>query len=140
MSTSTDALLFYGICWDEEGHTWPWNREDDDDDADQLFDDDLDDEEREEKYELHFGTHCLASNPMGFAAIPSTFVRSNRGYPVRIDEKSEDRDHLPTAPKNPLKDWNAKLKTFCEDYGYDFDELVEAGRVGWFICSDADID
>jgi hypothetical protein len=161
MSVSTDALFFYGICWDEEGHVWPWEREGDDDLLEKVLDDDedsdegridaeddenrvsdgLDDETRSEKYGLQIGTHCLASCPMGYVAIPSTFARAWRGGPVKIDEEGDgDRTSLPADPANPVREWNKLLKKFCKDYGYDFDDLMDNGKIGWFLCSDSDMD
>ena len=29
MGVSTDAIAFYGICFDEEDHVWPWQQDED---------------------------------------------------------------------------------------------------------------
>jgi hypothetical protein len=130
MSTSTDALFFYGICWNEEDHVWPWEGEEDGDenvDPDEILAD-LDLEDR-----LTIGTHCMATCPMGYVAIADTMSIANRGYPRRVDEALRNLD-----PEVWAEETAVHLRKFCDAVGYDFDALVKDGRVGWWVCSDTD--
>lgn len=122
MGQATNAVFFYGICWDEEDHLWPWEDTDDENadhptteewlDAHGLLDD------------IDLGVHCSESCRMGYAAVRDTVVEAARGYPRQVTPSDGDRGPL-----------NTYLIKFCEAAGYDFDELARAGKVGWWICS-----
>lgn len=150
MSTSTDALHFYGVCLpddpDDDGeNAWPW-------DADPARfpciqrDASGDCRTPEGEYTtaedavvaaaglagvILVETHCSRAYPMGIIAIEPTFRRAWRGYPVR----------LPDAPPDDatLEQWRTSLRAFCAFVGYDFDQLARDGRVGWWLCSDTDL-
>lgn len=128
MGVSNDAYLIFGICWDEEDHQWPW--ESDEDDEDNVASEDeimaaL--EARGLPFGVEVGTHCSANCPMGYVATRSWMAL--RGYPVKLDLSDPDFT-------DPVDEDLTVLRAFCEEAGYDFDDLLIQGRVGWFLFSD----
>lgn len=144
MSVSTNAYLFYGICWDKEDHIWPWRS----DDWDDIVTSPLEIEQRAKEEEtddewlarvlptladkVTIGEHCMRSCSMGYVAIPTTHERAWRGYPKKLQLASGLTDD---AEREMEEDWRRTLRGFCEAVGYDFDVLDKAGKVGWFLCS-----
>lgn len=137
MGTSTDAILFYGYVWDDEGTDRPWITGDDDDD-----DDDDDEEDWQERYAAargvtrpsesyaevldhasrsfcEVGTHCSDSCPMGYVAVKASMRVARRGYPQTVSE-------LEVGPS-----WADELRTFCADLGIP----VDGKEPAWWLVS-----
>ncbi len=135
MSTSTNAYLFYGICWDEEDHWWPWHPEFGSLPEEQRADEEeLDDDWLKRNLtsasELTIGEHCMQSCPMGFVAIRKTYEHAWRGYPNKLDLRS-----AVLHAREEEANWRTTLRGFCYAVGYDFEQLDRDGKVGWFLCS-----
>ncbi len=124
MSTSTDAILFYGYVWTDK-ESPPWSRDDDDDD-----DEDADDryarlagftDEWTEGDDGYFDRrvkvlanakckivmHCSDSCVMYGVAVKGTATTAWRGYPKKIDPDK-------MAPK---PEWADALRSYCEHMG-----------------------
>lgn len=134
MSISTDAYLFYGLCWDYEDHFWPWQLDDEGfplGDYEDAWDwADAHPEAGVATYTndgpLMIGTHCSTGCRMGYVAVSSTKIRAARGYPEKVTSLA-----IPEGAEE-------QLRAFCAAAGYDFAALVEEGRLGWWLCSDTD--
>lgn len=148
MGTSTDAILFYGICWDEEDHRWnwrPWVSFDMDDEevaeasplpvADRIDPDDDETTDQEWVDErvtgVTVGEHCCASAPMGFVAITESVTEASRGNPVRVG----GMDRSEAAQEDDAESWERALREFCRVAYYDYDGLMREGKIGWFLVS-----
>lgn len=142
--SSTDAILFYGICWDEEDHRWNWRPyiHPDMDDAEvaeaspipvseriEEGDDETPDQEwvDDRVPGLIVGEHCCASSPMGYIAIAESEQVASRGYPARVGNVD-----LPDLVRMGYED---TLRKFCEVAHYDYGALMRAGKIGWFLVS-----
>lgn len=131
MSTSTDAILFYGYVWDEEDKPSPWTT---------GVDDDRDEEDWKTRYGRLKGidpedwraldaiaetspclvdTHCMATCPMAYVAVRASLTISCRGFPSEI---------LSLAVE-PV--WPEQLATFCQDLGID----VSGKKAAWWLVS-----
>lgn len=135
MGTSTDAYLFFGICWGEEDHVWAWNLDEEGcpkEDADEWVDDDTWMEENLPglKDEILLLTHCSDRAPMGLAALAPSWKCAHRGHPERIEPS------FLQIPEEVMTGWLQMLETFCARAGYDFALLQQEGQVGWFLASD----
>lgn len=145
MSESTNALLFYGVCFDEEDHIWPWRQPPEDEDkpgglsSEQRADEDETVDEWMARVlpwsdDIEIGEHCCASSPMGYIAIASTSKLAWRGCPVDVSPLFSDG-----LTDDAQRDWkleqDRKLRDFCEAVGYDFAALVREKKVGWWLCS-----
>jgi hypothetical protein len=64
---------------------------------------------------------------MGYVAISASLSAASRGYPQRVGRVKASQD--------AALSWDIDLRRFCELVGYDFDQLVTEGKVGWFLCS-----
>lgn len=145
MGSSTDAILFYGICWDAEDHQWNWRPYIDPDmDASEVAeasplpvkerispdDEDTTDQEWVDQNVgagLHVGEHCCGSAPMGYVAVSESHHYAWRGAPNRMD---------PTGiHDNVSVEWLTLIRAFCLIAHYDYDELVREGKIGWFLVS-----
>ena len=139
MGTSTNAILFYGICWDEEDHIWPWAvrygtlpkemraRLDSEGDAES---DEAWLERNLPGSGLEIGEHCMASCKMGYVAVSSTSALAWRGGLKKLDLVASAHQEYTQEQV-----WRQKLADFCAVAGYDFDHLDRMGRVGWFLCA-----
>ncbi len=123
MGTSTDAILFYGYCWDEEARS-PWEIG-----KDEPSDDD---EYWEDRYAqasglngpaepslCTVGHHCSGDAPMPYVAIRSSEIRSWRGH-------MNDVKSLAVDPK-----WDATLAEFCRVLDIDVSDMKPA----WWLVS-----
>lgn len=114
MSTSTDAILFYGYCWDDQVDFWP-------------DDEETDWEERyanlagPDKPFCTIGRHCSGDYPMPYVAVGKTVMRAWRGEPRSIDT---DLHSIPLS-------WRDELDKFCALMGID----VSDKHPGWFLVS-----
>ncbi len=136
MGTSTDAILFYGYCWDEESDK-PWliglDGEDDYPDEDWIdryirvkglaVDDRVD---WSKMHELALGsgcqvsTHCSHDCPMPFVAVTASVTKSHRGHMREVKSIAVD----------PA--WRRMLTEFCGTLGIKTDKL----RAAWWLVSD----
>jgi hypothetical protein len=134
MGVSTDAILFYGYCWDDESSS-PWASDDDDD---------IDDEERWELWEERYarlkgcdpstdpydfsrvspcetGSHCSDTCSMPYVAVRASVTIANRGYKQQVSSLKVGRS------------WNKELVAFCKLMG------IKRGRrkAAWWLVSNA---
>jgi hypothetical protein len=138
MGTSTDAILFYGYCWDQEAH-WPWmiDRDDQDDHPDEDWMEryvrakgmivdgpNRTDWSRMRELTLASGcevsTHCSSECPMPLVAVSASLIRSYRGRMNEVKELAVD----PT--------WDGLLAEFCATLGIRTNGL----RAAWWLVSD----
>jgi hypothetical protein len=109
MSTSTDAMLFYGYVWTDE-ESPPWSSDDESGD----------DEDEEDRYARRAGFgkglarakceivhHCSDSCIMYGVAVKSTVTTAWRGSPKKIDP----------AKMAPKPEWADALRSYCEHMG-----------------------
>lgn len=136
MGQHTDAILFYGYCWDVETSE-PWNIGID---GDVDYDATVDDEDWEDRYVKAVGskatswagknkvvvasgcevsTHCSGECPMPYVAITASKIVSHRGYVTLVKS-------LAVLPK-----WDEQLKDFCSKMG-----ITPPGVPGWWLVSD----
>lgn len=136
MGTSTDAILFYGYCWDEEtDRPWTIGREDEDDHPDEdwmdryarakgLIVDDRTDWSKMRELALASGcevsTHCSHECPMPLVAVTASLIRSWRGHMNEVKSLAVD----------PA--WDRLLAEFCEVLGI----RTEGLRAAWWLVSD----
>jgi hypothetical protein len=126
MGVSTDAILGWGIAFEEDGG-WDY------DIAKKV----------EKKFKgVELFTHCSLDYPM--MAIGLCVSRANRGYPVKLDKIEVPKDAAQTVLK--------ALAAYAEALPDGEDEEDEDGRLfsdvkeqiskvtekdlGWFLCSD----
>jgi hypothetical protein len=129
MSTSTDAILFYGIQY-EDGTEFTWYEQYDS--VDEWYAEKMGlpvprgeyDEREYEKYlkarrpilakmGVEVGYHCSAEYPMTYIAITGTETIASRGYPEEID---------PKKMIEPPPDQIQKLRDFIELAGLEWAE------------------
>jgi hypothetical protein len=127
MAISTNAFFFYGICWDQEDHLWPWETHttgDPLDDAPGM--EDWEDQHRGAlaPFQVRIGEHCEQTCPMGLLALAETFTKAKRGYPKRILHTQQSSDA------------EERLKGACEVIGYRWEDVKD--KVGWWLVSDTD--
>ena len=123
MGQSTDAILFYGYCWTDEGSP-PWRDEDEDEDEDDRyvrlagFDEEWtsgDDGYFKRKAKVlakatgKIVRHCSGDCTMYGVAVKGTVMRAWRGDPQEIDP----------AKMNPKPEWAENLRVYCEHMGID---------------------
>jgi len=145
MSVSTNAILFYGYCWDDEAeHPWPDGEgevldEDEDDNWEDRYarargclPPDAEASAREhKKYETakkklvaasrcRVDTHCMTSCPMPYVAVEASVTISHRGYPSTVTSIDVD----PT--------WDEALTEFCKTLGIK----VGKKKPSWWLVSD----
>ena len=140
MTTSTDAILFYGYCWQDEDCDRPWMIDRDGDPDDQ-------EEDWQERYaeamgmELipgyharqwdriqtlvrasgcEVGTHCSSECPMPYVAVSDSIVMSHRGEMTEVRSLSVD----------PA--WDGQLTEFCRVMGIP----TSRARAAWWLVSD----
>ena len=117
MTTSTNALLYYGFTFlDEDEETPPWEKEDDEDyDSDQWLCDNLggpkeSDWEAQsafvEALPIMIGYHCYIDASMYFICARESYHVAHRGHPVQL------RDSI---VKN--LGWDPTLADYCEKLG-----------------------
>ena len=153
MSTSTGGILFYGLCWDDEG-VYPWDRDKDYEDhtpSDVDFEDllceklggpkqpaDEDSEEADDLFSAYLDArsvfladvpvklvhHCSHDCRMYGLAIKDTLVRAWRGSPQKLSAF--------VVPEGA----DEVLRRACMTLGIDFDAEVKADRLGWWLTSD----
>jgi hypothetical protein len=140
MGTSTDAILFYGYCWDAEtDQPWTIDRDREDEGGD------IEDEDWRDRYVRVMGliadgdrasgarayeltqalacevsTHCSRECPMPLVAVTASLTRSRRGYMTEIRDLAVD----------PA--WDGMLAEFCRVMGIRVDRL----RPAWWLVSD----
>lgn len=128
MSTSTDAILFYGYAFEEEDHApWPSDRgaDVDDDDEEEGWEDrwarlngieQPEGEYDQKKYGAYLDkrfkltkacgveidTHCSGDVPMYLVAVVGSKLVASRGYPEKVPELAVGAD------------WDEKLHAFME--------------------------
>ena len=124
MSTSTDAILFYGYVWtDKESPPWSSDDEDEgDEDEDDRYarragftdkwsegDDGYFDRRGKvlAKAKCEIVHHCSDSCVMYGVAVKGTVTTAWRGYPKKIDPDK-------MAPKS---EWADALRSYCEHMG-----------------------
>jgi len=139
MGVSTDAILFYGICFEELGTgEYPWEIGYDgyDEWMASLYgleppEGDYSEETRpkynrywNEKQKilkgtgLEIGYHCSDQYTMYYLTVKDSEIRAHRGYP----------ESLKTLEIG--EDWDAKIRDFCERADFGKDE-----NVGWWLVS-----
>ena len=110
MGVSTNAILFYGYCWDDEAHS-PWEvdqtDDDNDEDDDEEDDDESDNEEDENDWEARYARlkGCLP---------PSTPFPERTVTPTRQNNYSSTPTDYTAAEKAIIEQhkayWEAKRK------------------------------
>jgi hypothetical protein len=112
MGTSTDAIFFWGIAYEEEDHEgWSW--EERYADTFGLHEPRVEDsagratywekkEQLVEACECKVGIHCSGECPFVFVAIKKSIAKARRGYPEEVKSMTVEPD------------WEAKLRDFCE--------------------------
>lgn len=130
MGVSTNAILFYGVHF-EEGTEFPWD-EGDDNDVDGWYAEKMGvprpegeynekayDKYRDERRPLldkmgvEVGSHCSDKCPMPYISVRGTEVLACRGYPEEIDPKKL----VQPSPKQIQA-----LKDFLELAGLEWEE------------------
>lgn len=138
MSNSTNAYFFFGICWDEDDHFWPWHPEFGTlPEAERAGEDETDTAWLKRQAPsladaLTIGEHCTPAVPMGYVAVTETHELAWRGYPKRLPLPSL---YTEEAEAEQEAQWRALLRAFCEVAGYDFDHLDATEKIGWWLCS-----
>lgn len=147
MSTSTDAIIFYGYVWDEETST-PWTIGQDDEettdedweeryarlkaglekpDTGNGFDQKVYSEYLAKKREIvkdcpcKVDTHCSGEYPMPYVCISDSYVCNSRG----------DMTELKPEQFEVEENWNDELKKFCKLMGI----TMPAGGPKWYLVS-----
>jgi hypothetical protein len=131
MTTSTNAILFYGYCWKEE-QRYPWDEEEDHDDRfarlssivppNSPYPAKEDNSLKAAAIRMEYAafwdkksnglilagctvsTHCSNKAPMPYVAIFESRRIATRGYPYPMSQAI----HLPAEIG-----WDEKLKNFC---------------------------
>jgi hypothetical protein len=130
MGTATNAILFYGYCWEDEA-SWPWDVDDSSDEDDEEY-------SWHERYARMKGltdeaarpfiakepctveTHCSGECPMPYVAIKASTTLAWRGHPQEIRA-------LRTDPA-----WNKQLAAFCKL----LDINIKGKKAAWWLVSD----
>lgn len=146
MGQSTNAILFYGVCWDEEMSLTTLRGVDtDEEDADDEHDWQAayatakgcpppQGEYDSRKYQAYLdargpildaspcevGTHCSYECAMPYVFIKKSEQTAHRGYPKEVGTA------LPVGD-----DWDDQLRSFCKTMGID----IEGKRIGWWLVS-----
>lgn len=107
MGQSTDAILFYGYCWEDE----------------HILFDNAEPGAQPEYENIGVGSHCSCDYPMPFIYIEDTKLRAWRGRPVEVTF-----NHIPPS----TIEWDESLSRFVEDLDID---VSEASGPGWFLVS-----
>lgn len=152
MSTSTDAILFYGYVWDEETST-PWTIGKDDEDADSERDEE---EDWEERYARLKGGLTKPEMPGGYDSKLYTEYLHKKGEIVK-DSACEVGTHCHSDAPMPYvcirstyicnsrgdmtrlspeqfevdEGWDVELKKFCKLMGI----APPAEGPGWYMVS-----
>lgn len=150
MGSSTNGILFYGLCWEDED-VFPWDRDKDYEDytpRDVGFEDFLceklggpkkpADEVTEDLFSAYLNDreafladvpvelvhHCSDRCRMYGLAVKSTLAVARRGSPQKLSSfvVPEGADEV--------------LRKACAALGIDFDAEVKAGCLGWWLTSD----
>lgn len=126
------SYLFYGICWDEEGHIWPWHT-----DLGTLPPAERATAEESDKdwlvRALGSGARLLCVGKHGEALAPQGHVAVASEY--RVLPPGESMSLGQQLPVRNTEYLNSVLSKFCAAVGYDFDDLQGNGQVGWFLVS-----
>lgn len=131
MGQSTDAYLFYGVCFDVEGEGDIYKADGYCDDEDEDDDVDVDVESWEYRYRrltgddpsnaaCEIGVHCSNDYRMPFIAIQNTTRIASRGYPEIINGLPFDDS------------WPAQVEEFCRKMGI---VAKPDGPPGWRLAS-----
>jgi len=108
MGQSTDAILFYGYCWEDE------------------LDEDMFPEELQNIYgkehAVLVGAHCHHEYPMPYVYIQESQTRAWRGSPQAID---------PTDMVDVVAAWDGLLQDFVTAHGIDVGDQVPR----WWLVS-----
>jgi hypothetical protein len=105
MGVSTDAIVFYGYCWDDQSCGY-----DEEDDRGQVI-----------TGGVEWGHHCSDASPMRYLAIEDSKVTAWRGYPKPLQGTSI-----------PLR-WEDWLEAELERTGVEPPE--GENQPGWWIVS-----
>lgn len=97
MSTSTNGIVFYGICL-PDGFCY-------------KNEDFIIEESKDLGIEMDY--HCTYDYKMWFLCISERKVRCYRGYPEKIST---------SATKEEIENWNERLFKFCEKYKISYTE------------------
>ena len=122
MGVSTDAILVFGIDFDEEP---PWEPFEENDDSEA------------EKVKNFLGwmawsgetvdgvkvvEHQSASAPAYIIGIADSIITANRGYPVKVSKTT----------LQPHEQWAPMLVQFMSKYGISTEDMAPPG---WLLCS-----
>lgn len=88
MSQSTDAILFYGYCWDDEYD---------------YEGDEFPDEVHEASEPVQADFHCSDGCPIPYIFITASRTVASRGYPEKVYVNELHAEH----------DWDIQLDQFC---------------------------
>lgn len=141
MSTSTDAILFYGFLIDEEKDPYEHEMltEPASGDLDEiwatkfkLYDEGSSGEDysfekissHQAKYPVEIVMHCSSDSPMYAVAIKNTKTEANRGYARIINICAPDALNEPC--------YDSQLQQFCVDFGL---RVREASEMNWYLVS-----
>ena len=137
MSCSTDAILFYGVCWSDEMvecNLWGQDQQDDDDP-----------ESWDARYTrlvagkkpgppnwiehtvvkdspCEISSHCASECPMPYIAHREAHVTAWRGNPKEIPAGLTSTD---------TTRWDSEIRAFCSAMGIN----IEGMRIGWWLVS-----
>jgi hypothetical protein len=115
MTVSTDAILFYGYCWNDQV------------DRDDVFGPNFFDQYHAASLEpVAVDLHCSDEYPIPYLYVPESRITAYRGLPQRLffDEANYSQD--------VAHEWNQRLEAFTFSHGID---LSEAGGPGWWMVS-----
>jgi hypothetical protein len=144
MGVSTDAILFYGIAFDD-GIEKPWENDEINDGPEEFYaarmgvclpDVEVDwknTDNTPEAYEAYkqywddkrdvnaasgveIGYHCSSDYPMLYLAVSATHMCANRGYPKEVDTALVASDCDITAK------WDKQLRDFCEIMELEYEQ------------------
>lgn len=122
MGISSDGLLFWGYCFDDEV---PWVDELTEEEWEIWYNEGWEELAIHWEVDVDFGCsiefHCSYDYPMYAAVIDESCIRAFRGDPQRIE----------AADLKVGKDWKEELDTFCESMGID----VSGMEPGWHLAS-----
>lgn len=123
MSTSTDAILVYGIPLKGEDYYWTSRQHFDEEGnpTDELSKLMYDGGSNVAEGDVYLEHHCSADYTMYIAAIKGTALRAWRGDPKLVDTSCL------FEYSNALKE---KLRIFMEQHNLEAD-----GEIGWYLCS-----
>jgi hypothetical protein len=148
MGQSTDAILFFGFCWDKEDE-YPWTVDgkidpdgddaeiryaaavgitqpvveySDDPEVQKIFHNYWDARSKAmKKSKCHVGTHCSGECPMYYVAVTESETKAYRGSPEVI--KNLDI----------TLEWVESLTNYCRKMGIEIDREPK-----WWLVSDWD--